>query len=71
MTKVRLMSLLTNSNLLMGQAASETESYLSQNEADSDSVSVLFLLLQQSHINKKMYEDFQITHLMEVIIKAR
>ena len=35
---------------IMAEIASETESYLSKNETES----VLFLLLQQSHINEKM-----------------
>ena len=33
---------------------SEIESYLSRNQSDPDSVSVLFVLVQQCHINKKM-----------------
>ena len=39
----------------MAEIASESESYLSRNESDPDSVSVLFLLVhQQCHINKKV-----------------
>ena len=38
----------------MAEIDSESESYLSRNESDPDSVSVLFLLVQQCHINKKM-----------------
>ena len=39
----------------MAEIASESESYLSRNESDRDSISVLFLLVQQQwHINKKM-----------------
>ena len=39
----------------MAEIASESESYLSKNESDPDSVPVLFLLVQQQwHINKKM-----------------
>ena len=55
----------------MAEIISETESYLSRNETDSDSVSVLFLLVQQSHTNKNMQKDFQAKYLMEVRIKAR
>ena len=45
-------------NSIMVEIASETESYLNRNETDSDSVSVLFLLVQQSHINKKLKKGF-------------
>ena len=39
----------------MAEIASESESYLSRNESDPDSVSVLFLLVQQQcYIKKKM-----------------
>ena len=38
----------------MVEISSESESYLSRNESDPDSVSVLFLSVQQCHINKKM-----------------
>ena len=39
----------------MAEIAGEIESYLSRNESDTDSVSVLFLVVQQQcHINKKM-----------------
>ena len=39
----------------MAEIASESESYLSRNESDPDSVPVLFLLVQQQcHINKKI-----------------
>ena len=39
----------------MAEITCEIESYLSRNESDPDSVSVLFLLVQQQcHINKKM-----------------
>ena len=39
-------------NSIMAEIASESESYLSRNENDTDSVSVLFLLVQQQwHIN--------------------
>ena len=38
----------------MAEIAGESESYLSRNESDPDSVSVLFLLVQLCHINKKM-----------------
>ena len=39
----------------MAKIASESESYLSRNESDPDSVPVLFLLVQQQyHIIKKM-----------------
>ena len=42
----------------MAEIASESESHLSRNESDRDSVSVLFLLVQQQcHINKKMQKD--------------
>ena len=37
----------------MAEITSESESYLSKDEYDPDSVSVLFLLVQQCHINKK------------------
>ena len=46
------------------ESTSETESYLSRNETDSDSDSLLFLLIKQSQMNKKMY-------LMEVRVKSR
>ena len=36
----------------MAEIASESESYLSRNESDQDSISVL--VQQQCHINKKM-----------------
>ena len=39
----------------MAEIVSESESYLSRNESDPDSVSVLCLLVQQQcHINKKI-----------------
>ena len=45
-------------NSVMAEIASESESYLSGNESDRDSISVLFLLVQQQcHLNKKMWKD--------------